>query len=450
MILKNHLQKRRAPLPADHPLLLAIDLDGTIADHHLHYDLDRTQPREGAREAMERLWDEGFQLVIWTARDDLDEVADWLDEWRIPYDFINEAPNQPTDSRKLVADLYLDDRGLDGRQDWNRLLRQVHDRLGKPDRNQRTRHLIITGASGAGKTFTSQLLSEVTGMSVWKVDQDKLWMSSDDIVDHPERYEKGTRAYRKYRKLLKKLVRRALKRKQPSILEGCQFLVAPGTLRGHRIVIIDADEGTVVRQRLQRDEAEGKLTFNNRGEREQKARDLYEKLLPFIEAMKELPGVETVTPAKAIEWINGFERERSRQKSLLKNDFAGIGRFGQPGPPQGILTPTVNGPLDTSGEGLGDKLRRIVPSGYYGQDRADNWHLPQNKLASVSASTQGGERVEEVDATLVNRLPSQQRRRVLSRLDDVGGLEGFRVDTVRPVSRLENALHKCPYCGGQT
>lgn len=442
MILRSHLQKRSSPTRhRGHTPVLGIDFDGVIADHRPDRDLEATRPRPGARQALEQLWDEGYRLIVWTGRDDLDDVADWLDEYKIPYDHLNDDPEQPTDSRKLVADLYLDDRAVDGRQNWNRLVRTVHERVDRPSRNHRVQHVILTGPSGVGKSYTSRLLSQETGRPIWKLDTDPLWSSSDSITDDPDRYTKGTKAYRRFRKLLKKLVRRALRRRTPSILEGCQFLVAPGTLRGHHVVVLDADEATVIRQRLQRDEAEGKFAKYTYAERQDKARQLYRQLRPLVDALRQLPGVETVTPAKVREWVQSFARrpqQKGRQRTQgkshhSKNDFAGTRRYQGTGPAQGLLTPQVHGREDTSGEGLGDKLRRIVPSGYYGQERADNWHLPKNQLTSAAASSQGGVRAEGQDHSLVNRLPSQQRRRVLSRTDPVGGLEGLRVDTLRPV-----------------
>ncbi len=298
-----------------------LTFDGVLAELRSDRDLERTHPRDGAREGMEQLWDAGYRLVVWTGRDDLEDVADWLDEERIPFDFINEDPDQPTESRKIVADVYLDDRAIDGRADWTDLIPAIFERHQHQGHN-RTKHTVITGASGAGKTTLSNLLSKAVGQPVWKVDRDDLWMDSDDVVDNPERYQKDTKAYHKYRHLLKRLVRRALKRKEPSILEGCQFLVAPGTLRGHRVVLIDADEETVVHQRLQRDAAQGKLTAANREERIAKALDLYRKLQPAIERLKGFQGVEVLRPSEVEKWVQGFQPREKAWKGETLMDVA--------------------------------------------------------------------------------------------------------------------------------
>lgn len=107
-----------------HPFTLAIDFDRTIAEGPIH-DLRAMKLREGAKEAIERFYDNGIRIIIWTCRDDLDNVADWLDINMIPYDHINQNPDQTTDSRKIMADYYIDDRGISANQPWDKIEREV-------------------------------------------------------------------------------------------------------------------------------------------------------------------------------------------------------------------------------------------------------------------------------------------------------------------------------------
>ena len=48
----------------------------------------------------------------------------WLKDHKIAYDYINENPDQPDDSKggKLIADIYLDDRGMTFRGRWDKWL----------------------------------------------------------------------------------------------------------------------------------------------------------------------------------------------------------------------------------------------------------------------------------------------------------------------------------------
>lgn len=323
-----------------HQPTIAIDFDGRICQlpaggngHHSVSDLDSLYPREGTRETLEHLYDRGAKIIIWTCRDDLENIEDWLDEYRIPYHHINDNPDQPTNSRKVIADMYLDDRGEGNPSaSWGQLLSLVLSRMGdKLDAWTRrpkygtVRHLVITGPSGAGKTTLSGLLSEALNLPVWKVDQERLWKVAKPFRDTLGRYPSldwfsdkdddkphgWNKMVKRYRKTLKRLVRKALKKPSANILEGCHFLVCPGTLRGHKIVLLDPPEQTVINQRLMRDQAEGKLKpdGSNYTEREAKARFLYEKLRPAVDRMRNMDGVEVLQPHRIVSFVKELMEE---------------------------------------------------------------------------------------------------------------------------------------------
>jgi len=94
------------------PKVVAIDLDGTI----LKYNGDYTrfgQPLPGMIDVMHAVKAAGWIVVIWTCRQDTPELRAHLKKHEVPYDYINENPHEPPDtSRKLHADVYLDDKGL--------------------------------------------------------------------------------------------------------------------------------------------------------------------------------------------------------------------------------------------------------------------------------------------------------------------------------------------------
>lgn len=54
----------------------------------------------------------GCGFIVWTAADDMDFVKKFLDEHKLPYDFINENPPffQKKNPRKIYANILLDDR----------------------------------------------------------------------------------------------------------------------------------------------------------------------------------------------------------------------------------------------------------------------------------------------------------------------------------------------------
>ncbi len=99
----------------DTPFTIAVDLDGTIAEKQHPFNPDTIgEPREGMREWLQIFKRHGARLIVWTVRGDEKQVADYLDENDIPYDFINENPDQPEGgSNKVIADVYWDDKGRD-------------------------------------------------------------------------------------------------------------------------------------------------------------------------------------------------------------------------------------------------------------------------------------------------------------------------------------------------
>ena len=111
---------------------VAVDLDGTLAEYDGWKGEDHFgSVRPGAVEAMQRLKSQGHKIIIFTTRGDKAKVAAWLEKNDIPYDHINENPNQPkSSSGKVIADVYVDDRAVDARGDWaSHVLPEVESRL---------------------------------------------------------------------------------------------------------------------------------------------------------------------------------------------------------------------------------------------------------------------------------------------------------------------------------
>jgi hypothetical protein len=117
-----------------HVPTIAVDFDKVLFTHaswqgHEHYG----DPIEGARESLLELQSMGFKIMIWTTRDQPDIIAEACEKHCIPYDYINQNPNQPPEINpsKPVADYYIDDRGVHFRS-WEQVLteikqREVHD-----------------------------------------------------------------------------------------------------------------------------------------------------------------------------------------------------------------------------------------------------------------------------------------------------------------------------------
>lgn len=104
-------------------MIISIDFDGTIVNE-IYPDIGQLKPN--AKEVINKLHNEGHTIIINTCRvgtyqDNAEEFLFNNDIW---YDWINT--NCPTrvqqhngqDSRKISADIYIDDKNLGGIPDW--------------------------------------------------------------------------------------------------------------------------------------------------------------------------------------------------------------------------------------------------------------------------------------------------------------------------------------------
>jgi len=103
---------KRAEDDDSHPFTVAVDLDGTLAEKEEPFSADSIgMPIEEAVEWVKKFKKAGARIIIFTVRGDNELTKDWLDEHEIPYDFINENPDQPKGSSgKVFADVYWDDK----------------------------------------------------------------------------------------------------------------------------------------------------------------------------------------------------------------------------------------------------------------------------------------------------------------------------------------------------
>ena len=109
---------------------IAVDFDRVLFTHeswqgHFHVG----DPIPGAKEALSELQEMGFKIMIWTTRAQKDIIENACITNHIPFDYINENPNQPPEINpsKPVADYYIDDRALHF-QSWDRTLSELKTR----------------------------------------------------------------------------------------------------------------------------------------------------------------------------------------------------------------------------------------------------------------------------------------------------------------------------------
>lgn len=102
--------------------VIAVDFDGTIVKEEFP-EIGELIP--AAKRTLKRFKERGGKIIIWTCRtkESLREAIEFLNEWKVPYDAINEniperIEQYGTDPRKIGADLYIDDRTPYG-VDWD-------------------------------------------------------------------------------------------------------------------------------------------------------------------------------------------------------------------------------------------------------------------------------------------------------------------------------------------
>ncbi|WP_166965913.1 BT0820 family HAD-type phosphatase [Yeosuana marina] len=105
-------------------LIIAVDFDGTIVED--------AYPKVGkpmlfAFETLKKLQEEGHRLILWTYRsgDTLDEAVKFCEDNGIFFYAVNKSfPEEEykTDrSRKIHADLFIDDRNIGGFIGWGKV-----------------------------------------------------------------------------------------------------------------------------------------------------------------------------------------------------------------------------------------------------------------------------------------------------------------------------------------
>ena len=112
-------------------MTIAIDFDGTIVEHRY--------PKIGneipfATDTLKMLMKDHHRLILWTVREGelLEEAIEWCRQRGVFFYSVNK--NYPEEekshngfSRKLKADLFIDDRNLGGLPDWGTIYQMIHE-----------------------------------------------------------------------------------------------------------------------------------------------------------------------------------------------------------------------------------------------------------------------------------------------------------------------------------
>lgn len=118
-------------------MTIAVDFDGTIVEHK-YPKIGKELPF--AIDALKRLSMRGDRIILWTSREgkELDEAVGFCMERGLEFYAVNsETPKSTWDgqgsARKIVADVYIDDRALGGLPDWPTIYEMLSKHLSYAD-----------------------------------------------------------------------------------------------------------------------------------------------------------------------------------------------------------------------------------------------------------------------------------------------------------------------------
>jgi hypothetical protein len=109
-------------------LTIAVDFDGTLVENRY--------PKIGkpilfAFETIKRLQQDGHQVILWTYRsgEKLEEAVEFCESKGISFYAVNKSyPEEEFDgfmSRKILADIFIDDRNINGLPPWGEMYHQL-------------------------------------------------------------------------------------------------------------------------------------------------------------------------------------------------------------------------------------------------------------------------------------------------------------------------------------
>ena len=110
---------------------IAVDFDGTIVDDAYP---SIGKPKIFAFETLKKLQSEGYRLILWTYRQgqSLQEAIEFCKKKGVEFYSVNssfegELFDSETQSRKIDADLFIDDRNLGGFPGWGEIYKIINE-----------------------------------------------------------------------------------------------------------------------------------------------------------------------------------------------------------------------------------------------------------------------------------------------------------------------------------
>jgi hypothetical protein len=100
---------------------IIIDLDGTICSEEKTFSRSMAKPIAGAQASINRLYDEGHIIIIYTSRTwmEFEMTTDWLKKYNFKYHQLFMG--------KPIGDVWIDDRALKF-ENWEIAINKLHEK----------------------------------------------------------------------------------------------------------------------------------------------------------------------------------------------------------------------------------------------------------------------------------------------------------------------------------
>lgn len=113
-------------------MVIAVDFDGTIVEH-MYPEIGEEIPF--ATDTLKMLINDNHQIILWSVREGklLEEAIKWCKDRGVEFYAINkDFPEEDVEknqqfSRKIKADIFIDDRNLGGLPDWGVIYRMISE-----------------------------------------------------------------------------------------------------------------------------------------------------------------------------------------------------------------------------------------------------------------------------------------------------------------------------------
>ncbi|MEE4196329.1 MAG: hypothetical protein V2I54_01685 [Bacteroidales bacterium] len=129
---------------------IAVDFDGTIVDHEYP---EIGKPKLFAFETLKALQDKGALLILWTFRagKELEEAVNFCQKNGVEFYAVNknypEEIYDETISRKINADIYIDDKNIGGFPGWSAIWQMLNPELFEDDVNKQMQKIPVSKRS---------------------------------------------------------------------------------------------------------------------------------------------------------------------------------------------------------------------------------------------------------------------------------------------------------------